>query len=130
MKLCVLMCQLCVSTGGQTRHITVITNSEEVYRNVNNDLYHEHLTNITETAYVSWYWTAVHGCYRSVIGGHKTEKRVRRLVAVFSPWRPGFDFRLACVVFVVERVARGAVLHTLPICHRRSIILVFDSIIK
>jgi hypothetical protein len=68
------MCKFCVSAAGQTRHITVVTNSEEVYRNVNDDLYLEHLTNITETTYVSWYWTAVHGCCRSVIGGNETEE--------------------------------------------------------
>jgi len=61
-----------VSTAGQTRRFTVSTNSERMYRNINDDLYLEQLTNITETAYFSWYWAAVHGCYRFVIGGDKT----------------------------------------------------------
>ena len=68
------MCKLCVSTASQTRSITVTTISEVVCTNVNNDLYLEQLTNITETAYVSWYWAAVHGCYRFITGGNKAEE--------------------------------------------------------
>ena len=58
--------------AGQTRRIDVSTNSDVMYRNINDDLYLEQLTNFTETACFGWNWAAVHGCYRFVTGGNKT----------------------------------------------------------